>query len=129
MVLKTIPGSIDRIGLAMTRNGNQDLNNSRVRNSRLKKPSVWCPYGETEASDVTTIRYDVEPFPGQAQNQAFAYRHGKGNNAMGTMLFGDIHVEQRSKYNTPGYWSMVKEYAYYGSFYNPWPMGQTKYYQ
>ena len=123
---EVIPGKTCRVGISMTRNQNQDLYNIRVKSSKLRRPSVWCPYIETETdSPSSQAWYKVENFPGVRVDNGIAYRHNGG----AQMFFGDFHVEWRNKYKIPGSWSMANNLAYGGAFYNPWPFeGYERYY-
>ena len=117
-----IPGYDFRCGIAMTKNqGQSSLYKGKVKNSLLRRPSAWCPYIESECtSPDKTVYYKYENFPGQWMDQAVAFRHGGGNNAGATMIFGDGRAELRPKFQIPGKWS-IGDQAYYGVFYNPWP--------
>ena len=110
----------------MTRNQDQDLTQLRVKSTKLRRPSTWCPYVETEMdSPATYAWYKVENFAGHRVDNGIAYRHN--NSAI--MFFGDFHVETRNKYKIPGVWSMASNAAYGSAFYNPWPFaGYEKYY-
>ena len=121
-----IPGKVCRVGISMTRNQNQDLSQLRVKSTRLRRPSAWCPYVESEMDAPATYAwYKVENFPGVRVDNGIAYRHNGG----AQMLFGDFHVEWRNKYKIPGNWSMASSSAYGSAFYNPWPhAGYEKYY-
>ena len=126
--LTVIPGTINRVGIGMTRNQDQDLYKGNVKNSRLRRASAWCPYIETENDTPATqawYRTDEENFPGVRVVNGAAYRH----NGAATMFFGDFHVETRKKNQVPGVWSMIKTAAYGNAFWNPWPKaGYEQYY-
>ena len=117
-----IPGYDYRCGIAMTNDrGNSSVYNGKVKLSKVRRPSAWCPYIETESSGPDkTVYYTYESIPGQWMDKAVAFRHGGGSNAGATMTFGDGHAELRPKFQTPGKWS-IGDQAYYGVFYNPWP--------
>ncbi len=123
-----ITGSNCRVGIAMTRNQDQDLYNGRVKHTRLRRPSAWCPYieAETDAPSARAwYRTNEENFPGVRVVNGAAYRH----NGAATMFFGDFHVETRQKNQVPGVWCMVATQAYGSAFYNPWPMSDPTYAQ
>ncbi|MBQ9753620.1 MAG: prepilin-type N-terminal cleavage/methylation domain-containing protein [Lentisphaeria bacterium] len=121
-----IGDSGNRIGIGMTRNQAQDLYNCRVKSSRLRRPSSWCPWIETENDTPATqawYRAKEENFPGVRVVNGAAYRH----NGAANMFFGDFHVETRKKMQIPGVWSMVAVAAYGNAFWNPWPMSDPNY--
>ena len=123
-----ITGSNCRVGIAMTRNQDQDLYNGRVKHTRLRRPSAWCPIieAETDAPSARAwYRTNEENFPGVRVVNGAAYRH----NGAATMFFGDFHVETRQKNQVPGVWCMVATQAYGSAFYNPWPMSDPTYAQ
>ena len=112
----------------MNRDQDQNQYNGRVKATRLRRPSAWCPYIEAENTSPDKqawYRTNEENFPGVRVVNGAAYRHSGG----ATMFFGDFHVELRKKHKVPGVWSTGATPAYYGAFYNPWPMpGYEKYY-
>jgi prepilin-type N-terminal cleavage/methylation domain-containing protein/prepilin-type processing-associated H-X9-DG protein len=117
-----IPGetSKNRIGIAMTRDQNQNQYMGTVKASRLRRPAAWCAYIEAENTApnyVAWYRTNEENFPGVRVVNGAAYRHSGG----AVMFFGDFHVELRKKQQIPGVWSMSSSAAYGSAFYNPWP--------
>ena len=125
---EVITGATARVSIAMTRNQDMDLYNGKVKSSKLRRPSAWCPIIEAEndaPSDMAWYSAKYENFPGVRVVDGAAYRH----NGAATMFFGDFHVETRKKYQVPGVWCMPANNAYGGAFYNPWPFaGYEKYY-
>lgn len=104
----------------MTRDQDQNQKNRKIKATRLRRPSAWCPYIEAENTSPDAqawYRTNEENFPGVRVVNGAAYRHSGG----ATMFFGDFHVELRKKHEVPGVWSTGAS-AYYGVFYNPWPM-------
>ena len=117
-----VPGetTTHRVGIAMTRDQDQNQKNRKIKATRLRRPSAWCPYIEAENTSPDAqawYRTNEENFPGVRVVNGAAYRHSGG----ATMFFGDFHVELRKKHEVPGVWSTGAS-AYYGVFYNPWPM-------
>ena len=118
-----VPGESDkhRVGIAMNRDQDQNQYKGTVKATRLRRPSAWCPYIEAENTSPDKqawYRTNEENFPGVRVVNGAAYRHSGG----ATMFFGDFHVELRKKHKVPGVWSTGATPAYYGAFYNPWPM-------
>ena len=123
---EVITGATARVSIAMTRNQDMDLYNGKVKSSKLRRPSAWCPIieGETDAPNaVAWYRTNEENFPGLRVFNGAAYRHS----GAATMFFGDYQEEKRQKNQLPGVWCMVARNAYGSAFYNPWPMSDPTY--
>ena len=118
-----IPGETlkHRAGLAMTKNGGSgDLYNGKVKATRLRFPSRFCTYAETESSAPSdTVAWAKESFAGQPIKNGIAFRHGGGSNPSATLVFADCRADLRQKYTIPGIW--LTSQGYYGTFWNPWP--------
>ena len=84
-------GALYRSGLTMTRNGSgSSLYKGEVKNTRLRRPSSWCPFGESENSTPDKQSFwSTESFPGALVDNAFAYRHSGG----AVLLFGKPAVD------------------------------------
>ena len=129
---------LSRVGIAMTGDGGSNDNymyNRKIKAELLRRPSSWCPIAEAEhAAPSSTLRFNYEWLPGgEPVQRAIAFRHGGGSNGSASLLFGDFHVESRTKSKVKGYWNTSKNAAAYSAFWNPWPVIEgssdyTKYY-
>ena len=126
---EVLPGKDFRGGMIMTKGGTDSaLWGRKVKTSKLRKPSLWCPYTEAEdsAPSAHVANYSINAIPGNPIDNAVVFRHGSGANASATLLFGDFHVEVRSRFKVPGVWTGS---GYYSAFWNPWYIveGTTSY--
>jgi hypothetical protein len=115
-----------RVGILMTQDGGTAANfmrNGQIKTTMLRRPSQWCMIAEAENSDPTVSTwYKAEHIPGGPPvERAITFRHGAGGSAKASLLFGDSHVEQRTKGATPGNWNLGGQ-ASYRVFWNPWPL-------
>jgi prepilin-type N-terminal cleavage/methylation domain-containing protein len=129
-----------RVGIAYTGDGGSNDNymyNRKIKAELLRRPSAWCPVAEADhAAPSYTVRFNYEWIPGAditVNKGAIAFRHGTGPNGSASLLFGDFHVESRTKSKVKGYWNTSKNVAAYSAFWNPWPVIEgssdyTKYY-
>lgn len=119
----------NRIGIGSTHNRSWVFS-ANFKVNQMTRPSKYCPYIENEADHpLTSAEVGRENYFEGEKNNAVGYRHGTPANPMATAIFGDGHVEMRSKYKIPGTWITTTNAAYYNQFYNPYPdKGHMNYY-
>ncbi|MBR2373470.1 MAG: type II secretion system protein [Lentisphaeria bacterium] len=111
----------NRIGIGSTSNRSWVFN-AQFKVEQMTRPSKYCPYIEHEADHpLTAAEVGRENYFEGEKNNAVGYRHGKPSNPSATAIFGDGHVELRSKWKIPGSWVTTTTAAYYNQFYNPYP--------
>ena len=119
----TIADGSYRCGISLTGSTAHNwIYQGKVKVSQFRRPSKYCIFTEAETSQpYHQAVYNMENFFNQEKDTAVGYRHGSESNPMATMIFGDGHVETRSKYKIPGSWNIGNN-AYYNQFYCPYPI-------